>query len=240
MEWEIVPVDESPKAAEHKITLEKFYRNCSVTHCLDQNTRGGISLLIRQMMRAIGDKFSVHEIVWQPMLSDEVKLSAEFRFVPLWFFENRTGQLRFLPYELALQGIPLEPAGWVVHVGEGLFQAMAIAYLIKRMGVQSWAAYCEKFGLPFLHGKTTAQFGSKEWNEFQEVLASFSNDGSILTTAGQEINPITVPSNSSMPMQELVDRMDRQSPAWRAGVTCRQCRRAGAGRSARTRKTRTN
>lgn len=215
MEWEVVPIDDSPEAAQHKIALEEFYNNCSVTHALEQNTRGGVSLLIRQMMRAVGDKFSVHEIVWQP---DVDLLTAEFRFVPLWFFENRTGQLRYLPYELALQGVPLDPGGWCVHSGEGLFQATAIAYLFKQMALKDWVNYTEKFGLPFIHGKTSAAYASDEWNQLAECLRLFASDGAAVTNTSCEIAPIAAGNAGTMPHPELCDRMDRAiARLWKGG-----------------------
>jgi phage gp29-like protein len=229
MDWEIVPVDESPEAMQHKLALEEFYNNCSVTHALEQNTRGGVALLIRQMMRAVGDKFSVHEIVWRP---DVDLLTAEFRFVPLWFFENRTGQLRYLPYELALQGIPLEPGGWCVHAGEGLFQATSIAYLYKQMALKDWVNYSEKFGMPFLHGKTTAGYLTQEWNDFAECLRVFASDGAAVTNTACEIEPITAGNPGNMPQPELCDRMDRAiARLWKGGDLSTMSRAGGGSAS---------
>ena len=227
MQWEIVQVEDMPEGEAHKKALEAFYENLSCTHALEQNTRGGVGLLIRQMMRAVGDKFSVHEIVWRP---NPDGLTAEFRWIPVWFFENRTGQLRFLPYELALQGIPLEPGGWCVHVAEGLFQATSIAYLIKQMGLKYWASYAEKFGIPFLHGETNAQFGSQEWDQFLTALKSFSSDGSMLTSAGGKITPIAAGGAAEMPQPALVDRMDRAiARIWAGGDLSTMSRGAGHG-----------
>ena len=226
MAWEIVPVEDTPAAMEHAKALEDFYDHLSCTHALEQNTKGGVGLLIRQMMRAVGDKFSVHEIVWRP---EPDGLTAEFRWIPVWFFENRTGQLRFLPYELALQGVPLDPGGWLVHVAEGLFQATSIAYLIKQMGLKYWANYAEKFGIPFLHGKTNAQFGSAEWEQFKAALAGVSSDGSILTSMAGELNALQVGGAANMPQPALVDRMDRAIARIWAGGDLSTMSRGGMG-----------
>ena len=207
MEWEIIQLDDSPEADQHKQALEKFYTSISATHALQQDARGGMALLIRQMMRAVGDRYSVHEVIWRPQ--DDGTLSAELRWIPPWFFEARTGKLRFLPYELALQGMPLDPGGWMVHTGEGLFQATAVAFIIKSMALKYWASYCEKFGLPFLHGKTAAQYGSVEWEQFKNAIAAFSSDGAILTNLQAALEPITMPAQGSIPQPPLVDRMDR-------------------------------
>ena len=226
MGWEIIADDEDPEAVEHKKALEAFYNGISVTHALDQNQKGGVSLLIRQMMRAVGDKFVVHEIVWRP---EPDALTAEMRFIPLWFFENRTGQLRFLPYELALQGIPLEPGGWSVHVGEGLFAATSIAYLFKQMGLKQWVAYMEKFGLPFLHGKTNAEYESAEWNNLLSALQNFNSDGGMVTKATTELVPIIMGSQGSAPHEPFCDRMDRAiARIWRGGDLSSMSKGGGA------------
>ena len=206
MGWEIVASEESDEAEAHRAALEEFYNHLSVTHALDQNQRGGTSLLVRQMMRAVGDKFAVHEIVWVPTTSG---LTAELRFIPLWFFENRTGQLRFLPYELALQGVPLEPGGWMVHVGEGLFPVLSILYLYKQMGLKGWVAYMDKFQIPFLHAKTQAEYESAEWQALLTAMQNFASDGGIVTKATTELTPIVMGSQGAAPHEPFCDRMDR-------------------------------
>ena len=84
--------DTSEEAKAHAEALDEFYDNMTCVNALDENERGGFSLLVRQMMDSAGKYYAVHEIVWQP---GDV-LTAELRFAPLWFFENRTGRLRFL------------------------------------------------------------------------------------------------------------------------------------------------
>ena len=221
LKWEIVPVDDSPEASKHKIALESFYNNLTCTHVLEQNQQGGVSLLIRQMMSAIGYKFAVHEIVWNPDFDSEGKpvLSANFRFVPIWFFENRTGVLRYLPYELALDGIPLDAGGWLVTVGDGLLIASSIAYMYKQLGLKSWVNYVDKFGIPMIIGKTTAAYNSLEWTQFQNALAYFRSDGAALFNKDAIVESFKVEGGASeIPQEKLTDRMDRAiARLWRGG-----------------------
>ena len=68
---------------------------------LEQDVRGGFRLLVEQMMGAQGDRYACHEIVWQPTIdaiTGEPRLTAEFNFVPPWFFEATTGRLRFIQH----------------------------------------------------------------------------------------------------------------------------------------------
>lgn len=226
MGWEIVADDEDPEAVTHKQALEDFYNGVKVTHALDQNQWGGVSLLIRLMMKAVGDKFAPFEIVWRP---EPDRLTAEMRYIPPWFFENRTGQLRFLPYELAMQGVPLEPGGWMVHVGEGLFAATSIAYLYKQMGLKTWVTYQEKFGIPFLQAKTNADYQSAEWNGLLAAIQNFASDGGLVTKMSTTIEAIAAGATGTMPHEPFCDRMDRAiARVWRGGDLSTMSKGGGA------------
>ncbi len=72
--WEILTLDSIPEGAEaeaagHKQALETFYNNLTVVNAIDANERGEVSLLLRQMMDAVGKRYAVHEIVWKPLAS---------------------------------------------------------------------------------------------------------------------------------------------------------------------------
>ncbi len=229
MNWEIAQTEESPEAEAHKKALEEFYNGLTCTHALDQNMHGGVALVLKLMMKAIGDKFAPFEIIWRP---EGDTLTAELKYVPVWFFENRTGQLRFLPYELALQGVPLAPGGWMVHIGDGLFAATSICYIYKQMGLKTWVTYQEKFGIPFLHAKTNSDYQSTEWNGLLQAIQNFSSDGGIVTKTTTEILPIIMGSQGSMPHEPFVDRMDRAvARIWRGGDLSSMSQGGGASAS---------
>jgi phage gp29-like protein len=93
--YEIVTTEKSAAADAHKATLEHFFGHVTAVNAISEDERGGFKLLVRQMADAIGKRYAVHEIVWKP---GPKGITAEFRFCPLWFFENRTGKLRYLPH----------------------------------------------------------------------------------------------------------------------------------------------
>lgn len=215
LNWEVLTEDDTPEAEAHKEALEAFYNNLTATDAIDENRRGGFSLLVRQMMDAIGKRYAVHEIVWDPSGED---LTATFRFVPLWFFENKTGRIRFLPSDTAIDGTPLEPGGWMVTATDGLMEATSVAYMFKQLSLKDWLIYTEKFGMPGLHGKTDAPKGSDEWDAFRDALASFGVDWAMLTSLSAEVDLIETKGTGTLPHPELVDRMDRAiSTLWRGG-----------------------
>ena len=204
--WQILPVDDSPEAGRHKEALEEFYNNLTVTSALDEDDRGGVRLLVKQMLSSVAMRYAVHEIVWQPVPGS---LTAEFRFVPLEFFERRSGRLRFLATEGALDGTDLEPGGWMITKGDGLMIGGCVAYMFKTMPLRAWVGFCEKFGTPGLHGKTSAAKDSAEWTALADALEAFGENLALITNDGVSLNPIELKNAGGNPHPLLVDRMDR-------------------------------
>ena len=192
--WEILTVDDSAEARRQKLALEYFYNHLTATTALEENETGGLALLIRQMMDAVGKRYAVHEIIWQPggtpggnAADFTPNLTATFRFCPLWWFEGTQGRLRFLPSEFAIYGQDLEPGGWLVTVGDGIMEACSVAYAFKHLSLRDWLNFSEKFGMPAVLGHTEAALNSPEWNEFSDAIKNFSQDWSAVCTQANSI-----------------------------------------------------
>ncbi|WP_309383799.1 phage portal protein family protein [Cerasicoccus frondis] len=214
--WDIIAEDNSPQALRHKASLEHFYQNVEAMSAVDQNERGGMGLLIRQMMDAIGKRYAVHEIVWRPRTGAEASLSASFRFVPLWFFENRTGALRLLPNDAALEGQSLRDGEWLITTGDGLMEATSVAYLFKHLPLRDWLVYCERNGMPGVRGVTDATPGSAEWDEALDAVQQFGTDFRALMSSGTEIEVVDLTHGNSLPYPALIERMDKAiATLWR-------------------------
>lgn len=225
--WEILTVDDSPEAQKQKAVLEKFYNNISCTTALEPDERGGISLLIRQMMDAIGKRYAVHEIVWQPpsggsapatLNPQSSTLSAQFIFCPLWWFEGTMGKLRYLASEMALYGVDMEQDGWLVTVGDGLMEACSVAYMFKHLPLIDWLNFSEKFGMPGLLGKSPGQKGSPEWDSMVEAVRDFGQDFAAVVSAGSSIEMVERKGAGDVPAKALVDMMNEaMTILWRGG-----------------------
>ena len=213
--YEIVTVDESREAKKHKEALEYFYNNLRVVNSIDLHEVGGTKLLVRQMMDCVGKRYSVHEILWR-IDPGSGKLTAELRWVPLWFFENITGKLRFLQSDYTTYGVDLDPEGWMVSVGQGIMEACAVAYMFKHLPLKDWLIYCEKHGMPGIQGKTDAAKGSEEWDAMADAVAAMAADCSCVTNRGDEISKIDLGTTGQLPYPAMVERMDRAMAAlWR-------------------------
>jgi len=231
--WEIVTLDSVPEAQKteaetHKEALENFYNNLTVVSAIDENERGEVSLLLRQMMDAVGKKYAVHEIIWRPTDQSDPSdrsdatgarragLTAELRFVPLWFFEHITGRLRYLQTEGALEGVDMADDAWLVSVAQGLMPACSVAYIYKTMSLKDWVIYNERHGMPGIHGKTDAAQDSDEWNALVTAVQNFAADWALVTNSGATIEKVDMATTGQLPYPPLVERMDRAMAAlWR-------------------------
>lgn len=218
--WEVTQNDDVQQedaaavelASQQVEALTFFFRNLTARDVLKQKQTGGMRLLCQQMGSALAFDHSVHEIVWQPRGKF---YTAELWHCPVWFFENTTGDLRFSPTPGA-PGEEMADMDWLVGACDGIGQATAIAWMFKRLPLRDWLTACKKFGIPFLHGTSDAQPGSREWQEFVTALGAFANDGAVVTSPGSSIVPVEVKNMANMPMKDLVEWADRAlTSLWR-------------------------
>lgn len=221
-------VDDSQKALaqQQKEFLDNFYSNVSATTALNPDEEGGFSLLIRQMMDAVGKYYAVHEIVWQPMAGDDAaeprlgtaggELTAKFVFCPIWWFEGTRGKLRFLPSEFQIYGNEMLPGEWMVTCGDGIMEACSVVYLMKSLVLKSGLAFLDKFGMPGIHGKTDAVKDSPEWNAFVEAVQDFAQEWSAVTNRNADLSLVEAKSNGEAGFEKFLAIFDRAiTQLWR-------------------------
>ena len=242
--WSILPKQGLPpaqaaEAQQHIEALQYFYTHLTTTHALDAAETGGFKMLVRQMMHAVGHRFAVHEVLWRPEAASSRGaqnrpryLTAEFRYVPLDFFENTTGRLRFLADERAMEGTPLEPGAWMITAGEGLMRATSIAWMLKQLTINDWSLFSERHGTPGVQGVTTAVRNSADWDAMVDAVADLLNGNAIVTSATEDIKVIDLAAGGQMPFPALVERMDRVIAAlWRGADLSTLSREHGYGAS---------
>lgn len=202
------------RAEQHQAAIKWFFEHCTAMHVLEQDQRGGFRLLVQQMMEAVGYRYAIHEIVWQPSVdpqTNQPRLTAAFNFVPLWFFEATTGKLRFIQHYFGtILGEDMADGEWLVTISEGIMEALAVAYMLKILSLKDWVAFSEKFGMPGVLGKTTAAKDSPAWQAMVEAVESFGQEWSAVCNTEGTIDLIKADGGSgSIPMPALVERMDR-------------------------------
>jgi len=207
--------EENPRAKLHQDVLKRFWATVQVQDVFSNNATGGIRLLKKNMSQALSRVWSVHEIVWRPQADGT--LQATFVKLPLWYFENRTGSLRFLPGDLSIDGIPLDPGGWCIAQGDGVGIAACVAAMSKRLSLQDWLLYSERCGQPGLHAKTNAAQGTPAWEGLVNSIASFGREWQLVTSKDVELAPVNL-NASAIPYPELINRMDRAIAALYRGA----------------------
>ena len=203
-------------AQEQKDFLSQFYGNATATTALNPDEEGGFSLLIRQMMDAVGKYYAVHEIVWQPL--PDGTLTAKFIFCPIWWFEGTRGKLRFLPSEFQVYGNEMAPGEWMVTCGDGIMEACSVLYLMKAMLLKSNLSFLDKFGMPGIHGKTDAQPNTPDWDSFVEAVQDFSQEWSAVTNRNADISLVEASGRGDAGYDKLLAVFDRAiTQLWRGG-----------------------
>jgi phage gp29-like protein len=196
-----------PRAKLHQDILTKFWATVRVQDAFARNASGGIRLLKKNMAEALSRVWQVHEIVWRPQADGT--LQATFYKVPLWYFENRTGELRYLREDYACEGEPLAPEEWLVCQGDGVGIAAMVAGMAKRYAFQDWLLYCEKCGIPGVVAHTSAARGEKAWDDLMETVANITREWAGVFSKDVDIKPVSLAMSGEPPYPALVDRMDR-------------------------------
>jgi len=203
-------------AQQQKDFLSNFYGNARVTTALNPDEEGGFSLLVRQMMDAVGKYYAVHEIVWQPL--PDGTLTAKFIFCPVWWFEGTRGKLRFLPSEFQIYGNDMVPGEWLVTCGDGIMEACSVLYLMKSLMLKSWISFLDKFGMPGIHGKTDAVKDSPEWNDFVAAVQDFAQEWSAVTNRSAELSLIEAKATGDAGFEKALEVFDLAiTQLWRGG-----------------------
>jgi hypothetical protein len=205
--WSVLTVEDSPEAKAHQEVLKKFWDGIRVTDAMERNRQGGVALLLAQAATCIGHRFAVHEIVWKP---EPGNLSATFTRIPLWFFENRTGELRYLTGDFAMEGIQMDPGGWLVTCGDGLMEATSHYVMQVGLGLGDWLSYSERFGIPGQAWKTDAKPGSEEWGQVETAAGAFSSDFACVVPKGTEIATIEGGNTGTLPQPPLIEYLERR------------------------------
>lgn len=216
LEPEIIEIEESAKAKKHADILRKFYAGIEARDFCDSNIKGGLRLLISQMMSAVAMKYSAHKIEF---VRKGDSLSARFTHYPLWLFENTDGALRLLERESQLtKGTDLNEDEWLIASADGLMFASSIAYLYKTMTLHDWVIYCKRNGMPGIKAKTDAFPGSEQWNAACKAASDFGAEFHAVFSQGTDMEAIDMSSKGALPYPQLIERMDRMlCSLWRGG-----------------------
>jgi uncharacterized protein DUF935 len=233
-DWQVLTRDSSGAAKAHQKALTEFWNGVRAVNAWDHNQRGGFALLVRQMMEAQSYKYGAHHLVWSPSSS---ALGCTFEHVPLHFFENVTGQLRFCPTGFESEGQDMPESEWMVTMGDGLMQAGSIGAFAKSEALTSWLVFAEAFGMPGVLGRTNQGKDTPGGIAMAEAVDAFTSDMRAVIYGDDGSGKIelvrTDGSANGMPFPALLERADRRLAAlWRGADLSSMSSGAGAGTGA--------
>ena len=209
--------EENPRAKVHQERLTRFWNRIEATDAFCRNRRGGLRLLVRQMMQAQSRVYSVHDITWK--VNGDGTLSATFTHVPAWCFENRTGRLRYIRNDGQTDGEEMRDGEWLVTVGEGVGIPAAILAMAKRLSWNDWLLFSEKCGMPVIIGKTSAQRGTAAWDQLSRAIRAVAPKTGLVADTGSDLSAVPMGAGSGKDTyRELVEVVDRSiSALYRGG-----------------------
>lgn len=212
LEWQVVESENAKEIdaemAERQCeVLKEFWGNISVTDVYKQDSHGGVGLLARQMLDARAKGWAVHEITWKPRVDGT--LTAEFRFCPLYWFENLTGKLRFLLSDFAYYGVEMKPGEWLVTASDNFMESVTALWIYKKELLQAWVRFCARYGMPLPVIKTDAAPGSGNWNDAVEAASSITEDWAIVLNTGASLEFPTLDRSGDGTFQALYEDLKR-------------------------------
>ena len=208
--------EENPRAKLHQKHLTRFWNRVEATDAFCRNRKGGLRLLVKQMMSAQSRVYSVHDICWK--VNGDGTLNATFTHVPAWCFENRTGRLRYIRNDCDTVGAEMPDGEWLVTVGEGVGVAAAVIAMAKRLSWNDWLLFSEKCGMPVILGNTNAQRDTPAWAAMSRAIRAIAPKTGLLADTGTTLNAVSMGAGGQNTYRELVDTVDRAiSALYRGG-----------------------
>ena len=186
--WDIIPIDDSPRAATHADFLRELYNNIRAEDAAFPEVRGGLRLLAELAMDAVAKQFALFAKDWS-RTGGSTRLTV--RRVPLWFFTADGGQFIFHPDQYGIDGTPVSRDEWLVCTRtEPVMEAVSVIAILKRMPMQQLVRVLEKWGVPNVYGKTSQEPGSASYNQLYEAVSAYISDMvSVISGDGEFVFP---------------------------------------------------
>ena len=163
--------------------------------------------LIHEMMDAVLYGWQPMEVIWSPPVGGAIIPMDVLAKPATWFHFDTEARLRFKSRSNPLYGEELDPRKFLVPTQEASyanpygFADLSMCFwptVFKRGGFKFWVTFTEKFGTPWVVGKTPRGTGGPEQNKLldqleamvQDAVAVIPDDSSvdIVEAAGKSVN----------------------------------------------------
>jgi SPP1 gp7 family putative phage head morphogenesis protein len=186
--WQVVELEDSAEARRQAEFLRRFWGRLRCRSAIVPAAVGGVAKYAEFALDAVMKQYSFMAKNWRGRGQD---LSLELVHVPLWFFRLEQGVPRFVPAGGAVSGMEVLPEQWVVAAQHtAVMEAAAITCLFKRLPIHQLVHMLEKWGVPSVYGKTSAEKGSSGWTALHEALQNLVSGFSAITSGDCEIGTV--------------------------------------------------
>lgn len=161
--------------------------------------------------------YAVAEIIWDVRdgfyVPVEIKPKDQRRFV-----FDAEGKLRLLTWENMAEGEELPDRKFVVHrfgdkvgdpYGRGLGHQLFWWLYFKRMVVQFWLVFAEKFGSPTVKGEYDTTMPEAEQDKLLATISNLSQQGALIFPKGTVVELLEAVRSGTVTYPDLVDYCDR-------------------------------
>lgn len=161
--------------------------------------------------------YAVAEIIWDVRdgfyVPVEIKPKDQRRFV----FDVE-GKLRLLTWENMAEGEELPERKFIVHrfgdkvgdpYGRGLGHQLFWWLYFKRMVVQFWLVFAEKFGSPTVKGEYDTTMPEAEQDKLLGTISNLSQQGALIFPKGTVVELLEAVRSGTVTYPDLVDYCDR-------------------------------
>lgn len=208
--WEIVSSDKNDNESMAQMeVLRDFYGSLSVSSSEAIDAKGGFSDLLNSICRAIIYGYDASAITFYPSRTPSGRATYHGKITtnPISFFEARARKLKI---RTTRDAIGKELSGdWILaYYDKPLAPALLTLHFFKAVAEVDWSSVCEKFGTPFVVVQTSAQYGSEEWQQAQDLAGMIGANYNAV--AGTDLKlQVEKMAQGEAPHRELVDYFDR-------------------------------
>ncbi|WP_422662189.1 phage portal protein family protein [Phenylobacterium sp.] len=180
--------------------------------CLDE--------LLLHLLDAIAKGYAAPEIIWDTSGNQWSPERYEWRD-PRWFrFDRETGRELRLKEMGEIDGVPLPPYKFAVHLAgrksglaarAGLARLVAFSFVCKLYGLKDWMAYAEIFGIPMRLGKYDAAAQPEDIEVLKRAVFNLGADAAAVIPAAMTIEfPTAGGAAAEALFENLVKFLDAQ------------------------------
>lgn len=185
----------------------------------------------KDCLDAIGHGFACLEISWQMLGKEWLPKKIEHR-PQSWFQTDRETKTEIRLRDGSLNGVALQPFGWVSHIHKaksgylaraGLHRVLAWPFLFKNYSLRDLAEFLEIYGLPLRLGTYPQGSSEDEKNTLMQAVLSIGHDAAGIVPEGMMIDFKEAAKGASDPYQAMIDWCERtQSKAILGGTLTSQ------------------